>query len=126
MNEELYGGIENITKILLEELEEGTFSDCDEQFQYYCYKYITNLQQETETNKTIIEKQVKRIYELEWEKEKLKKWLEERKYILAKSVSHIYEDSLGHSKFVNEEIFEELTRVLDKIKELEEGVKWVK
>jgi len=62
--------------------------------------------------------------QLKEEKEELKKWLEDEKYILAKSVSHIYEDSLGHSKFVNEDIYNELIKVSDKIKELEEGVKW--
>lgn len=61
--------------------------------------------------------------QLKEEKEELKKWLEDEKYILAKSVSYIYEDSLGHSKFVNEDICNELIKVSDKIKELEEGVK---
>lgn len=61
--------------------------------------------------------------QLKEEKEELKKWLEDEKYILAKSVSHIYEDSLGHSKFVNEDIYNELIKVSDKIKELEVGMK---
>lgn len=42
----MYGGESNIFKLLLVELKEGTFSDCDEEFQYCCYKVITNLQQE--------------------------------------------------------------------------------
>ena len=42
----MYGGESKIFKILLEELKKGTFSDCDEEFQYYCYQIISNLQQE--------------------------------------------------------------------------------
>ena len=42
----MYGGESEIFKILIEELKKGTFSDCDEEFQYCCYQIISNLQQE--------------------------------------------------------------------------------
>ena len=44
----MYGGESKIFKILLEELKKGTFSDCDEEFQYCCYQIISNLQQENQ------------------------------------------------------------------------------
>ena len=66
---------------------------------------VRELQQENETNKTIIEKQVKRIYELEQEKEELKNWLEEQEQKAWDEVSSTF----GY--------------VSDNIKELEEGVK---
>lgn len=66
-----------------------------------CENQIKLLQQENQTNKTIIEKQVKRIYELEHTLEELKKYLED------------------DWSSVNGEIASKL--ILDKIKELEEG-----
>ena len=51
----LYGGESEIFKILLEELKKGTFSDCDEEFQYCCYQIISNLQQENQKLKKQLE-----------------------------------------------------------------------
>ena len=51
-----YGGESEIFKRLLEELKKGTFSDCDEEFQYCCYEIISNLQQENQKYKEALSK----------------------------------------------------------------------
>ncbi len=53
--------------------------------------------------------------------DKLEKYLEEEQTRLARECSNIYEDSLGKTKLVNEDIFNEITRIKDKLKELKEG-----
>ena len=50
---------------------------------------------------------------------KLKEWLEEEKIRLARECSNIYEDDLGKTKLVNEDIYNELNNVLDKMQEIE-------
>ena len=52
----MYGGESEIFKILLEELKKGTFSDCDEEFQYCCYQIISNLQQQNKKYKEVLDK----------------------------------------------------------------------
>ena len=49
----------------------------------------------------------------------LREWLEKEKTRLARECSNIYEDSLGKTKLVNEDIFNELNKILDKMNELE-------
>lgn len=71
------------------------------------YKYIYSLQQ--------------KVKQLETNIDELKKWLEEEKDRLARECSNIYEDSLGKHRLVNEDIFNELTKVLSKMQELERG-----
>ena len=51
----------------------------------------------------------------------LKKFIEEEKNRLATQVGNIYEDSLDKIHFVNEDIFNELTKVSNKMQELEQG-----
>lgn len=51
----------------------------------------------------------------------LNKFIEEEKNRLATQVSNTYEDSLGKRRFVNEDIFNELTKVSEKMQELEQG-----
>lgn len=51
----------------------------------------------------------------------LEKWLEERKTYYCKGCSNIYEDSLGKTRLVNEDIFNEITKIKDKLNELKEG-----
>ena len=46
------------------------------------------------------------------------KYLEAEKDRLAREVSQIYEDSLGKTKLVNEDIFNEINNVLSKYKEI--------
>lgn len=51
---------------------------------------------------------------------KLEKLIDEEKTRLAKECSHTYEDSLGKTKYINEDIFNELNNILGKIKEMKE------
>ena len=51
----------------------------------------------------------------------LKKFIEEEKNRLATQVGNIYEDSLDKIHFVNEDIFNELTKVSNKMQELGQG-----
>jgi len=52
---------------------------------------------------------------------KLEKNLEERKTYYCKGCSNIYEDSLGKTRLVNEDIFDEITLIQNRLKELKEG-----
>jgi hypothetical protein len=61
------------------------------------------------------------LNQLETNIDELKKWLEEEKDRLVRECSNIYEDSLGKTKLVSEDIFNELTKVSEKIVELERG-----
>lgn len=45
-------------------------------------------------------------------------YLEDEKDRLARECSNVYEDSLGHTKLVNEDIFDEINDVLQKYKEI--------
>lgn len=51
----------------------------------------------------------------------LEKYLEKEQIRLARENSNIYEDSLGKTKLVNDDIFNEITRIKDKLRELKEG-----
>ena len=53
----------------------------------------------------------------EAEKE-FKEWIANEQFRLARSVSHSYKDSLNKTHLVNEDIFDELSEVLDKYKEI--------
>lgn len=45
-------------------------------------------------------------------------YLEDEKDRLARECSNIYEDSLGHTRLVNEDIFDEINDVLQKYREI--------
>lgn len=51
----------------------------------------------------------------------LRELVEKEKTRLAKECSHTYEDSLGKTKLVNEDIFNELNKISDKMNKLERG-----
>ena len=51
------------------------------------------------------------------------KYLEEEKDRLARGVSSTYEDGLGKTRFVNEDIFNEIDKNLQKYKEIIGGIK---
>ena len=61
----------------------------------------------------------KLIYQLQSNWNSLREIIEAEKTRLAKECSHTYEDSLGKTKYVNEDIFNELDKILDKMNELE-------
>jgi len=48
----------------------------------------------------------------------LEKLLEEEQDRLARETSNIYEDSLGKTRLVNENIYEEVQKIKDKLQEL--------
>ena len=48
----------------------------------------------------------------------LEKHLEEELDRLSRETSHIYEDSLGKTRLVNENIYEEVQKIKDKLQEL--------
>lgn len=76
---------------------------------------------EAENYKRVCEGLYKKVDQLEKNRDEFKKWLEEEKNRLARECSNIYEDSLGKHRLVNEDIFDELNKVLSKIQELERG-----
>lgn len=59
----------------------------------------------------------KQTYKTNWNE--LKKWLEEEKNRLARECSSIYEGSLGKTRFVNEDIYNEVKNISNKMQELE-------
>lgn len=65
--------------------------------------------------------QQKKIDQLTNNWNKLEELIDEEKTRLAKECSHTYEDSLGKTKYVNEDIFNELNNILDKMKEIKEN-----
>ncbi len=46
------------------------------------------------------------------------KYLEDEKDRLAREISNLYEDSLGHTRLVNEDIFDEINDILQKYKSI--------
>ena len=50
--------------------------------------------------------------------DELNKYFEEELDRLARETSHIYEDSLGKTRLVNENIYEEVQKIKEKLKEL--------
>lgn len=114
----------NKEEILLEKLEEMKTSELAEAV----YNYIIQLQQENNQLKLDFElykdNHIYKNYEVERKGivlKELRSWLEEEKNRLARECSQIYEDSLGKTRLVNEDIFNELNNVLSKLNELEGG-----
>ena len=56
--------------------------------------------------------------QLENQQKEFIKYLQEEKNKLAKECSHIYEDSLGHTRLVNEDKFNEADKILQKYKSI--------
>ena len=65
--------------------------------------------------KVLLNNMVKTINDLCEEKEELIKFLNEEQDRLARECSHIYEDSLGKTRLVNEDIYNEVSKILSKI-----------
>lgn len=85
--------------------------------------YIEELQQENKILKENAEHNDKVVDKVNWENMLLKNqqkefinYLEDEKNRLARECSHIYEDSLGHTRLVNEDIFDEVNDILQKYK----------
>lgn len=58
------------------------------------------------------------VQKVETQQKEFIKYLEDEKDRLARECSNIYEDSLGKTKLVNENIFNEINDVLKKYKEI--------
>lgn len=65
-----------------------------------------------------INKQVSRGVDLVNQQKEFIEYLENEKDRLARECSQIYEDSLGKTRYVNEDIFDEVNDVLQKYKEI--------
>lgn len=59
-----------------------------------------------------------KLYKKETQQKEFIKWLEDEKDRLARECSHIYENSLGKTRFVNEDIFNEVDTILSKYKSI--------
>lgn len=55
---------------------------------------------------------------LEKQQKEFIKYLEDEKNRLARECSHIYEDGLGRTRLVNEDIFDEIDNILQKYREI--------
>lgn len=64
----------------------------------------------------------KRYYNMKNQQEEFIKYLEVEKDRLTRELSNIYEDGVGKTKLVNEDIFNEINKVLSKYKEIIGGV----
>lgn len=60
----------------------------------------------------------KQLEEKETQQKEFIEWLESEKNRLAKECSHTYEDSLGRMLYVNEDIYNEVNKILSKYKEI--------
>ena len=87
--------------------------------------YITNLQEELNGYKQERENLFASIKKIQKENKRLnniinelEKYIKTEKTRLASECSHTYEDSLGKTNYVNEDIFNELNKVLNKLNEL--------
>lgn len=58
---------------------------------------------------------ISKIEQLEKEKQELIEFLKEEQDRLARECSHIYEDSLGRTRLVNKDIYNEVSKILSKI-----------
>lgn len=78
------------------------------------WKYIKELQQENQELK-------KQLEEKENQQKEFIEYLEAEKDRLARECSQIYEDSLGKTRLVNEDIFNEVNKILSRYKEIVGG-----
>ena len=89
------------------------------------FDYVKRLQEENKILKENAEHNDKVVDKVNWENMLLKNqqkdfinYLEDEKNRLARECSHIYEDSLGHTRLVNEDIFDEVNDILQKYKSI--------
>lgn len=90
-----------------------------------CYKFPSCKSDDIEVVRLNLVDMMRKNKRLEQENERLnnitnelEKYLEEEKDRLARETSNIYEDSLGETRLVNEDIFNEIILVQDKIMSL--------
>lgn len=79
-------------------------------------KNITNLFNKANyEEKELLNNMVNTINDLCEEKQKIIDYLKKEQYRLARECSPIYEDSLGKTRLVNEDIYNEVSKILSKI-----------
>ena len=82
-------------------------------------KEIEKLKKEIETYKKLGFKHLQdKNNNLKTQQKEFIKWLEDEKNRLSRECSNIYEDSLGQTRLVNENIFDEVNDILQKYKEI--------
>lgn len=95
---------------------------------YYCFEHIVNilLQQENQELKKQLENYKKLGFKhlqdknnnLETQQKDFIKYLELEKDCFARRCSNVYEDGLGRTRLVNEDIFNEIDNILQKYREI--------
>ena len=74
-------------------------------------KYIEDLEQQCKKQKELIDKK-------STQQKEFIKYLEDEKDRLARECSNIYEDGLGRTRLVNEDIFDEIDTILSKYRSI--------
>lgn len=80
----------------------------------YCYCNRTDCSSRIKNSK----KYDSLVQTQEVQQKKFINYLEDEKDRLARECSNVYEDSLGHTRLVNEDIFDEINNVLQKYREI--------
>ena len=87
-----------------------------EEFEKEVNKNITSLfNKANDDEKLLLNRMVNVINDLSEEKQELIRFLKEEQNRLARECSQIYEDSLGKTRLVNEDIYNEVSKILSKI-----------
>ena len=87
-----------------------------EEFKKEVDKNITSLfNKANDDEKLLLNRMVDVINDLSEEKQELIRFLKEEQNRLARECSQIYEDSLGKTRLVNEDIYNEVSKILSKI-----------
>ena len=63
-----------------------------------------------------LKQQISNSHQMKNQQKEFMEWLESEKDRLAKECSHTYEDSLGRMLYVNEDIYNEVNKILSKYK----------
>ena len=81
--------------------------------------YVEMIEEEKEELKKFNDKLLIHNASLMYAQKEFIKYLEDEKNRLSRECSNIYEDDLGKTRFVNEDIFNEVNSILQKYKEIE-------
>ena len=81
-------------------------------------EYYKNKNQRLQQKNEELKKQLSNSHQIKNQQKEFIEWLESEKDRLAKECSHTYEDSLGRMLYVNEDIYNEVNKILSKYKEI--------
>lgn len=79
-------------------------------------EYYKNKNQRSQQENEELKKQLSNSHQMKNQQKEFMEWLESEKDRLAKECSHTYEDSLGRMLYVNEDIYNEVNKILSKYK----------